>query len=457
MNSRRKQSGRRWRILAGVLAVVLAGAGLALRFAAGPAGLLVEGGAATVSPGLYGATDDGTGAIDPATGPGQYPALSADRTSQALTAAGLDQSWSVSVRDLSSGDEVFDQNGSQAIIPASNMKLMTTMSLLDAAGAGTTYRTRVVAESDGSYTLVGGGDPLLASTESAYQYEDPGPATSAELAEQTARALTGSSVTSITLNYDESLFSGPTRHPDWAEGDMEYVNDISALTIDQGDDSGDSAAAAARVFAEQLTAAGISLAGDPAPRTAGQDADTIAEVESLPLGRLAQICLRHSDNSMAETLLRHLAISAGQPATFNGGVAALEQRMRALGVWSDADALHDGSGLSERNRLTADTLSRIVVVAAGSDDMRIGLAGMPVAAATGSLQTRYLDSASSAGAGLVRAKTGTLDVASTLTGYTPTADGSIAVFTIVINGAGTEARPHLDALAAALAACRCAA
>ena len=57
----------------------------------------------------------------------------------------------------------------------------------------------------------------------------------------------------------------------------------------------------------------------------------------------------------------------------------------------------------------------------------------------------------------MRAKTGTLDVASTLPGHPPTADGSIAVFTIVINGSGTEARPFLDRLAAALAGCRCAA
>jgi len=443
-------------ILAGVVAVTLVAAGLGARFGAGPAGLLVEDGAATVSPGLYGATDDGTGVIDPALGPGQYASLSAEEVSGALAGAGLDPAWSVSVRDLASGDEVFDQNSAQAIIPASNLKLMTTMALLDAAGAGTTYETTVVAESDGSYTLVGGGDPLLASTESAYQYEGAKPATSAELAERTARALKAADVTSITLNYDESLFSGPTRHPDWAEGDMEYVNDISALTIDQGDDSGDSGASAATTFAEQLTAAGITVEPDPTPRTAGQGAQAIARVESLPLGQIAQVCLRHSDNSIAETLLRHLAITAGQQPTFDGGAAALEQRMRALDVWSDADSLHDGSGLSVNNRLTAGTLSKVVAVAAGSDDMRTGLAGMPVAAATGSLETRYLDSSSSAGAGLVRAKTGTLDVASTLTGYTPTADGSIAVFTIVINGAGTEARPYLDTLAASLAACRCA-
>ncbi|WP_316671216.1 D-alanyl-D-alanine carboxypeptidase/D-alanyl-D-alanine-endopeptidase [uncultured Propionibacterium sp.] len=456
MNSTRGQSGRRT-VLAGIVAIALVVVGAGGWIAARATGLLVADGSSTIPSGLYSARDEGTGVIDPAAGPGQYPALSADRISPALSAAGLDPSWSVSVRDLTGGDEVFDQNGSQAIIPASNMKLMTTMSLLDAVGADTRYATTVVAEPDGSYTLVGGGDPLLASTESAYQYEAPEPATSAELAARTARALSAAGITSITLGYDESLFTGATRHQDWAEGDMEYVNDVSALTVDQGDDSGDSGASAVRTFAEQLAAAGITVTGDPTARAADPAATTVARVESLPLGQIVQICLRHSDNSIAENLLRHLAIARGRQADFDGGVAALEQQMRALGVWSDADSLHDGSGLSANDRLTAGTLSGIVVVAAGSDAMRTGLAGMPVAAATGSLETRYLDSSSSAGAGLVRAKTGTLDVASTLTGYTPTADGSIAVFTIVINGAGTEARPYLDELAAALAGCRCAA
>lgn len=440
-----------------VVVVALAAVGAGGRFGAHAAGLLVDGGAPTAPSGLYAAEDEGAGVVDPALGPGPYPELSPDAVSGALADAGLDPSWAVSVRDPTSGDEVFDQNGGQAIIPASNLKLMTTTSLLDAVGADTRWTTSVVAEPDGGYTLVGGGDPLLASTESAYHGEGPRPATSQELAERTARALSARGVTSISLGYDESLFTGPTRHPDWSEGDMEYVNDVSALTIDQGDDSGDSGAAAARTFAEQLTAAGITVDGEPTARTADGSARTVAQVESLPLSQIVQLCLRHSDNAIAENLLRHLAIAQGLPADFDGGVAALEQRMRALGVWSDADSLHDGSGLSGNNRLTSDTLSRIVVVAAGSDDMRAGLAGMPVAAATGSLETRYLDSSSSAGAGLVRAKTGTLDVASTLTGYTPTADGSIAVFTIVINGAGTEARPFLDRLAAALAGCRCAA
>lgn len=439
-------------VIAALLVVAVGG-----RYAARAGGLLVDGGSSSAPPDLYATPVAGTGVIDPATGPGQYQALSAERLSAALSDAGLDPSWSVSVRDLASGEEVYGQSSEKAIIPASDLKLMTTMSLLDAVGADTRWTTRVVAEPDGSYTLVGGGDPLLVSTESAYTYEAPEPASSAELASRTARALQAAGVSSISLTYDESLFTGATRHPDWTDDDMEYVNDISALTIDEGDDSGDSGASAASIFATQLAEAGITVENEPVARTADPAASTIAEVESLPLGQIVQVCLRHSDNSIAENLLRHLAIAEGRSADFAGGVAALEQRMRELGVWSDADSLHDGSGLSTNNRLTAGTLSRIIVVAAGSDAMRSGLAGMPVAAATGSLETRYLDSASSAGAGLVRAKTGTLDVASTLTGYTPTADGTIAVFTIVINGSGTEARPWLDALAASLAACRCAA
>ncbi len=80
-------------------------------------------------------------------------------------------------------------------------------------------------------------------------------------------------------------------------------------------------------------------------------------------------------------------------------------------------------------------------LAAGRGDLRNLLAGLPVAAATGSLETRFIDSASSAGGGQVRAKTGTLDTASALVGYTPTADGGMVAFALVGDGVGAEVRP----------------
>jgi D-alanyl-D-alanine carboxypeptidase/D-alanyl-D-alanine-endopeptidase (penicillin-binding protein 4) len=88
--------------------------------------------------------------------------------------------------------------------------------------------------------------------------------------------------------------------------------------------------------------------------------------------------------------------------------------------------------------------------------MRNLLTGLPVAGVSGSLATRYQVPGSSAGAGWVRAKTGSLEVTYALAGYVPDVDGRILVFAFVSNGVDPDnTRPALDAVAAGLRGCGC--
>jgi D-alanyl-D-alanine carboxypeptidase/D-alanyl-D-alanine-endopeptidase (penicillin-binding protein 4) len=89
--------------------------------------------------------------------------------------------------------------------------------------------------------------------------------------------------------------------------------------------------------------------------------------------------------------------------------------------------------------------------------LRAALAGFPVAGLTGTLGERYLDGAAAAGAGLVRAKTGTLNTVVALSGYVVDADGRLLVFSFVGNGLrpGAANKAALDLSASALAACGC--
>src|SRR5207247_428660 len=101
----------------------------------------------------------------------------------------------------------------------------------------------------------------------------------------------------------------------------------------------------------------------------------------------------------------------------------------------------DGSGLSTNDRLPAKLLSSILAVAAGPDGsdprtskLRPLLAGLPVAGGSGTLADRYKDPNSTAGRGLVRAKTGTLSGVNTLAGVVLDADGRVLVFALMSNG-----------------------
>ena len=85
------------------------------------------------------------------------------------------------------------------------------------------------------------------------------------------------------------------------------------------------------------------------------------------------------------------------------------------------------------------------------------LAGFPVAGLTGTLGDRYLDAATAAGAGLVRAKTGTLNTVIALSGYVVDADGRLLVFSFIGNGLtpGAANKAALDRSASVLAGCGC--
>jgi len=120
----------------------------------------------------------------------------------------------------------------------------------------------------------------------------------------------------------------------------------------------------------------------------------------------------------------------------------------------------DVSGLALANQVSARQFSEVVrAIAAGHDArLRAALAGFPVAGLTGTLGDRYVNASSAEGAGLVRAKTGTLNTVIALSGYVVDADGRLLVFSFIGNGLTPGAAGNklaLDASATVLAACGC--
>ena len=137
----------------------------------------------------------------------------------------------------------------------------------------------------------------------------------------------------------------------------------------------------------------------------------------------------------------------------------VQSRLRALDVWVDGTEIHDGSGLSRQTRVSADTLARVLRLAAQKThpELRAVITGLPVAGVEGSLQTRFFDGASVAGRGLVRGKTGTLSNAHALAGLVRTRDGSVLIYAFLVNDPESQyaARAWLDQVSTALSACGC--
>jgi len=202
---------------------------------------------------------------------------------------------------------------------------------------------------------------------------------------------------------------------------------------------------------------GITVTGSAKRAHAGTGA-VVASVSSAPIGALVQRMLGHSDNDLAEALARQVAIARGGPGSFAGGAKAVQAAAAALGVAASGIAMADASGLSPDDRVEPVVLAQFVrlAVAPGHPELAPILSGLPVAGFSGTLEDRFKDSTA---AGVVRAKTGTLDGVVSLAGYAVDASGRILVFAIVANAVKPPdtvvTEKALDAVAAGIASCGC--
>jgi D-alanyl-D-alanine carboxypeptidase/D-alanyl-D-alanine-endopeptidase (penicillin-binding protein 4) len=120
--------------------------------------------------------------------------------------------------------------------------------------------------------------------------------------------------------------------------------------------------------------------------------------------------------------------------------------------------LTGGSGLGTGSALTPRTLTDVLRLATSTEhpELRQVLSGLPIAAATGTLSGRFDDRDDRPGAGVVRAKTGTLTGVHSLAGAVVDADGRLLLFAVLAGGENaTVAREALDDLGTELAVCGC--
>lgn len=172
----------------------------------------------------------------------------------------------------------------------------------------------------------------------------------------------------------------------------------------------------------------------------------LASLESDPLVDVVRETNKDSQNLYAELLLRTVGRVAG-PADAESaeaaGVAVMTDYLREAGVDPATLELVDGSGLSRRNLVTPEATVHLLAFARRQSYGDAFFASMPEAGLDGTLERRFKDSAA---VGRVRAKTGTHDGASSLSGYLVTRSGRPIAFSVMINNAPFPAKRLRDAI-----------
>ncbi|MBM7458433.1 D-alanyl-D-alanine carboxypeptidase/D-alanyl-D-alanine-endopeptidase (penicillin-binding protein 4) [Rhodococcus coprophilus] len=366
-----------------------------------------------------------------------------------------------SVTDAATGTVLWSQDPDRPMTPASTTKMLVTAAASLLLPSDHRITTRVVEGSrPGEVVLVAGGDPTLTAQPVGEDGFYPGGPRIADLAQQLQRS--GAAVDAVVV--DVGIYSGPTLATGWDPSDVGdgFVAPIEPVMLDGGrlqpleDESPRSATPAL----DAGRALAVALGVDPANVTIGTASPgtaPMASVQSAPLRTRLEQMVQRSDNVLAETIGREVAISAGTAPTFAGAVETVTRTLQDAGIDTTGVTLQDLSGLSLDNRIPARALDSILARAAGPDEpaLRPMLDYLPVAGATGTLSDRYGTTAR-AGAGWVRAKTGTLSLVSGLSGYVVDVDGRVLTFALLSNDRFPgEARPALDDIAAVLRGCGC--
>ncbi|NUR73228.1 MAG: D-alanyl-D-alanine carboxypeptidase/D-alanyl-D-alanine-endopeptidase [Hamadaea sp.] len=458
-----------WISLASVLILALAAAGGAVAFAPDRVRELL-GHTTPVNTWTPDPVASATGVLSAATGTAPTPEQVKAALDELREHTDLGPSVSVSVVDVASGQSLYDVGSSHPAVPASTTKMATAAAVLATRGPDYRMTTTVVAgPNEGEIVIVGGGDPTLTAGATGYY---PGAGRLDQLAAQVKAALGGKSPTKVI--YDSSLYSGSQIAEGWDDDAAvgPYGARATALAIDGARTSpkrpkniDDLHAGQAR-SAQPDKAAAIAFAklvGAPTATvtagTAASGAQQLGSVQSPRIESLVEIMLDESDNVVAEALARQVALAKGQPGSFAGAGVAIKQVLTELGVPTEGVVIKDGSGLSRLDRQPPAMQTALLAVAAGDSHpkLRSLFAGLPVAAWSGTLSDRNQTTAGlpEPGAGLVRAKTGTLTGVAAIAGIVVTKDGRLLAFSILADAVptGTDtARERLDAMTNALAA-----
>jgi D-alanyl-D-alanine carboxypeptidase/D-alanyl-D-alanine-endopeptidase (penicillin-binding protein 4) len=394
----------------------------------------------------------------------------------------------VEVMQASNGDVLFAHNAAVQFNPASNTKMLTTAAAMSYLGADFRYHTALYGpEPDadgivhGDVVLRGSGDPSLTTSDVAEiaralsahgvqriegdLYADPHFHARGHKPEDE-----GEGEGALILNrntYGVRVRPGDVGHPalisvepkvelfgienqtttvhgkrsrlriDSYRKDDRLIITVRGRITDNRDDYvdlrrlADGSLLAASVLRTAFGDFGIEISGRV---RAGNVAATamLAEHVSAPLSDVCKISNKPSNNFVAEAIYKTLGGELyGAPGTLAKGTRAVMDYLTSAGIKPGGYKIVNGSGLTHENRITPQDLSSLLRKI--YYDLSVApefMSSLAIAGIDGTIRNRFMGTDA---VGLVRAKTGTLNGVSALSGYVGDKD-DVLIFSIFVEG-----------------------
>ena len=303
--------------------------------------------------------------------------------------------------DGSSNEVVYESGSDKPRTPASVLKIISTSAMALTLDSATVFKTALYkTDKKGVFVIWGENDPWITSNA---KYRDANKRAYMPALIKAAFA-SDKSLKKITLIY-------------------KGVNNSDIL------------------YAKRALNRRSSVAYKPLSKTVEVESlitEKIAEVSSPPLQKMIRFALLYSDNVLSQRIAMLATGLNGYPLNRTGLNEMINAKISSIGVDTTGMKLVDGSGLGGENRVSAKTVSQLLLKIKTEPQLKVIYDSLPISGESGTLIGRYHSTAPQA-VGLVRAKTGSTRHTVSLAGFATSGEKEY-VFVVIADGVGRTRR-----------------
>ena len=303
--------------------------------------------------------------------------------------------------DKATGEVIYESGSTKARTPASVLKLTTAATIALTLDASTVFKTAIYkTEKRGVFVIWGENDPWITSNA---KYRD------ANKRAYMPKLIKAAFASDKKLKKITLIYKG--------------VNNSDIY------------------YAKKALKRRASVAYKPLSKNIEVESlitEKLSEVESPPLSKMIRFALLYSDNVLSQRLAMLATGKNGYPLNKDGLNDMAHEKLTSLGIDTTGMKLVDGSGLGGSNRISAVTVSQLLLKIRSEPQLNVVYDALPVGGESGTLIGRYHTTAPQA-VGIVKAKTGSTRHTVSLAGYTSSGEKEY-VFVVIADGVGRTKR-----------------